>query len=142
MYAFRYGLVYQFDAPMAAKSATDRLTNAYYDAYGDYYQEIIMSLLSLAADFTARVPSNYTYREVLPGKDDMIEAIIETFPLADVDERSRASEILSPAARAILLVYARKASVRAVREHTPKWVMNGLVALTMGDGKPDTRDSI
>lgn len=67
---------------MAAKSATDRLDNAYYDPDGNCCQEIIMSLLSLAADFTARVPSNYTHREVLPGKDDMIEAIIETFPPA------------------------------------------------------------
>jgi hypothetical protein len=140
--------------------ATNGLSNAYYDAKWRFtssagaasstkkrcdrvcFVPTIMSLLSLAADFTASVPPTYRLGDVLPVKEGTIEAIIAAFVLADIGERSRASEILSPAAGTVLLGYAREASVRAVREHSPDRVADGLAALAVEDGKLDARDSI
>lgn len=96
----------------------------------------------LSRQLIASVPADYNILQTRPVADDLIEAMVKEFRLADVRERTTSSAMLSLAARAVLLSYARDASVRAVRERSPELVMHGLAALALGDGKPDTRDSI
>jgi hypothetical protein len=101
-----------------------------------------MPLLRLIADLAVRVPESYPFGEVQPVGDDSIESVIEAFRSAEPNERSQASQALNPRMQALLLNFASRAAVRAVRERSPGQVVNGLAALALENGMQDPRDSI
>lgn len=77
-----------------------------------------------------------------PVGDDLISMLIGEFRVADAAQREGASKVLTDAARAVLLHYARDAAVKAVRKSSQQLVGDGLTALALENGLPDARDSI
>lgn len=75
-------------------------------------------------------------------EEELVDALIAEFRLAAPEARLKVTRTLTPGACAVLLEYAREAAIKAVNEHAPARIDDGLCALAIDSGGQDPRDTI